>query len=101
MQSISPEEELIRAGEARQILESRMFQEACSRVAESLAAQRRQVPLRDTEMHTRLILTEQLWGNLNDWLTQAVETGKFAEFTIKQKRDIAARMKAAFTTLRG
>lgn len=98
---MSPEEEMIRAGEARQILESRMFQEACSRITESLAAQRRQVPLRDTDMHTRLIITEQLWGNLNDWLQQAVETGRFAEFTIKQKRDIAARMQAAYSTLRG
>jgi hypothetical protein len=98
---MSPEEELIRAGEARQIIDSRMFQEACQRISESLAAQRRQVPMSNTDMHTRLILTEQLWGNINDWLMQAVETGKFAEFSLKQKRDIADRMRAAVSTLRG
>lgn len=98
---MSPEEELIRAGEARQVFESRMFQEATKRIVESLAAQRRLVPIKDTDMHMRLIVTEQLWGNLTDWLQQTVETGRFAEFTIQQKRSIAERMKAAAHTLRG
>jgi uncharacterized Zn finger protein len=82
---MSPEEEIIRAGEAKQILDSRMFQEACKRVADSLAAQRRQVPIRDTDMHTRLIITEQLWGNIADWLKETADTGQFAQFTIRQR----------------
>jgi len=98
---VSPEEELIRAGEARQILESRMFKEACVRITEALALQRRQVPVRDVDMQTKLIITEQLWGNLTDWLQQTVETGKFADFAIQQKRSIAERLKAAAQTLRG
>ena len=92
---MSPEEELIRAGEARQILDSRMFQEATRRITESLASQRRQVPMANADMHTRLILTEQLWGNIIDWLEQTVETGKFADFAIQQQRSIKERMKAA------
>lgn len=83
---MSPEEELIRAGQARDILDAPIFKEAIKRVEETLAAQRRAVPVRDVEMHTRLIITEQLWGNLTDWLEQTAMTGKFAAFEIAQQR---------------
>lgn len=82
---MSPEEELIRAGEAKQVLDSTLFIEATRRITESLAEQRRRVPVRDTDMHTRLIITEQLWGNIEDWLKQTAETGKFATFQIQQR----------------
>jgi hypothetical protein len=95
---MSPEEEKVRAGEAKQILDSRMFQEACQRVADSLAEQRRRVPVRDTDMHTRLIITEQLWGNIKDWLQMTADTGRFADFEIQQ-RETAKR--GLFGLLRG
>lgn len=82
---MSPEEELVRAGEARGIIESTIFIEACKRITDSLADQRRRVPVRDTDMHTRLIITEQLWGNIQDWLRQTADTGKFAEVAIQQR----------------
>lgn len=82
---MSPEEELIRAGDAQRMLDNPMFMEASKRVLDGLASQRRQVPMRDTEMHTRLIIAEQLWANIEDWLKQTAETGKFAEFTLRQR----------------
>ena len=82
---MSPEEELVRAGEARQMLDSRIFIEASQRVIEGLAAQRKQVPIRDTDMHTKLIMSEQLWLSIQGWLEQTAETGKFAEFSIRQR----------------
>jgi hypothetical protein len=84
----SPEEELIRAGHAREVLESPIFLEACQRIEDALRDQRRAVPVRDTEMHTRLILTEQLWSHVRDYLDQAVQSGKLAEFTIKQRDNL-------------
>lgn len=85
---MSPEEELIRAGHANDVLNSPIFIEARRRMDSTLAEQRRKVPLRDTEMHTRLILMEQLWGNLTDWLEQTAQTGKFAELQLAQKRKL-------------
>jgi uncharacterized Zn finger protein len=82
---MSPEDEVIRAGEARQIIESAIFIEACKRIADSLSEQRRRVPVRDTDMHTRLIITEQLWGNIQDWLRETADTGKFASIQISQR----------------
>jgi hypothetical protein len=82
---MSPEEELVRAGEARQLLDNRMFIEATKRISESLAEQRRRVPIRDTDMHTRLIITEQLWGNIQDWLRETADTGRFAQLQIEQR----------------
>lgn len=95
---MSPEEELVRAGEAKQLLDNRMFQEACTRIADSLADQRRRVPVRDTDMHTRLIITEQLWGNIKDWLEQTAQTGRFAEVQIQQRE---AAKRGLFGILRG
>lgn len=82
---MSPEEEVIRAGEARQMLGSNIFMDACKRVEEGLAEQRRRVPVRDTDMHTRLIITEQLWANIKDWLQQTADTGQLASFQIQQR----------------
>jgi hypothetical protein len=99
---MSPEEELIRAGEAQRIIDSGIFKEACARVADSLADQRRRVPVRDTDMHTRLIITEQLWANLTDWLTQTAQTGQFAALTIKQRDSRFEAIKnGLFTAIRG
>lgn len=85
---MSPEEELIRAGEARQMIEMPLFKEACRRIADSLSEQRKRVPVRDTDMHTRLIITEQLWGNILDWLRETADTGRFAELQIQQREQV-------------
>lgn len=90
MKAKTPEEELIRAGHAREVLDSPIFKEACERIEDSLADQRRRVPMRETDMHTRLILTEQLWGNLRDYLEQIAQTGKFAEFEIERRKRLFA-----------
>lgn len=95
---MSPEEELVRAGEARQLLDNPMFLEASKRITESLAEQRKRVPIRDTDMHTRLIITEQLWGNIQDWLRQTADTGRFAEVTIAQRE---AAKRGLFGIMRG
>ena len=50
------EQQLQRAGEARQILESPIFQDARKDLESQLAQLRRQVPIGQTEMHTKLIM---------------------------------------------
>jgi len=82
----TPEQEVIRAGQARQIVESPLWIEACQRIEAGLAAQRRAVPMRETEMHTRLIIAEQLWSQFTDFFTEVMDSGRMAEFQIQQKR---------------
>jgi hypothetical protein len=83
---MTPEQEQIRAGQAREWLENPMFKEAREKIEAGLAAQRRKVPMRETDMHTRLILTEQLWANLISYLQESVDTGKFAQFEVERQK---------------
>jgi hypothetical protein len=88
----TPEEEIVRAGEAKRIIESAMWQEAIRHIDGSLAAQRQAVPLRETEMHTRLIIAEQVFVKLQEFFQQIVDTGQMAEITLANKRSALQRM---------
>ncbi len=63
-----------------------MWQEAVKHIEQSLAAQRQAVPLRETEMHTRLIIAEQVFVKLQDFFQQIVDTGQMAESTLFEGR---------------
>lgn len=92
----TPQEEIIRAGEAKQIVESALWLEACQFIDQSLAAQRQAVPLRETEMHTRLIIAEQVWVKLKDFFQQIVDSGQMAEITLANQRSLMERMADQF-----
>lgn len=87
----SPQEEIVRAGQAKQLLDSPLFIEMRQQVETQLAAQRRAAPIRDTDLHTRLIITEQLWANLMGFFEQTAQTGKLAEVQIQQERSLKER----------
>lgn len=82
---MAPEEEVVRAGQAAQVLDSPIFQEAKQRILEGLQTQMRAVSITDEKMHTRLILTLQLWGTLEGYLNSVRETGRLAQFQIDQR----------------
>lgn len=92
----TPEEEIARAGEAKRIIESQMWLDACQHIARFLAAQRQAVPLRETEMHTRLIIAEQVWGKFQDFFQEIVESGHMAEITLANQRSLMQRMADQF-----
>jgi hypothetical protein len=94
------EEELRAAGEARGILDSRIFQAAKHDVEEKLATVRRNVPIRDTEMHTRLILMEQLWANLLGYFEQIAQTGKMAALQLEEQRKKASLLEQGIAMFR-
>jgi len=81
----TPEQEVERAMGAQQVLDNEIFKEACIRIEEGLAAQRQRVPMREVDMHTKLIMLEQLWVQLRDYLQQVADTGKFAKDVIEQR----------------
>lgn len=83
---MTPEEEIVRAGQAAELLDLPIMKEAIRHIEQGLAAQRRKVPMMESEMHSRLILTEQLWNNLLAYIGQVVETGKMAQFQVEARK---------------
>lgn len=83
---MSPEQELHRAGEARQMLNSMLWQEARADLESKLAQLRRTVPISSTEMHTRLILMEQVKEQFFGYFEQMAQTGRMAEIQMEQDR---------------
>lgn len=98
---MSPEQEIARAGEAERLLASPLFQEAKAFIESSLANQRLVVPIKDTEMHTRLIIAEQVWSKLLGFFQEISESGKLARIQLNNDRKLAERAKAMFGNLRG
>lgn len=94
------EEERLRAGEARQILDSAVFQAAIKDMESQLAAARRSVPIGATDMHTRIILMGQLWDNLVGYLQRLAETGKFAEIELQKRAEWKRALEARFEMFR-
>lgn len=98
---MTPDEELRRAGEATQMLQSPVFVMARKDLEERIAMARRSVPIRDTEMHTRLILMEQLAENFFAYFDQLAQTGKLAQLRLDEeakRRSMLERGVAMFRT---
>lgn len=89
---MTPEQELQRAGEARQIIDSPMFVAAREQLEAQLKQIRRTVPVTQTDMHTRLILMEQLMGYFFDYFDQIAQTGRLAEMKMEEDRRRASLM---------
>lgn len=94
--------QLERAGEARQLLDSRLFQEAKADIEGRLSALRRDVPIADTAAHTQIILMDQCWGMLLEYFEQLALSGKLAEQHLaemkKQRESWNERLRAFFTS---
>jgi hypothetical protein len=81
---MSPEEEIIRGGQAAQVLDAPIFVEAKRAVLDGIQRQMAAVPLSDQTMHTRLITVLQLWNTLESYLEQIKQTGEIAQFQVRQ-----------------
>lgn len=84
-----------RAHQAEVLLSSPIFAEACNRIDAELRILREGVPMRDTDMHTRIILSEQLWGKLLDHLRAVMEGGDFARQQLQLRETFTERATAA------
>jgi hypothetical protein len=84
---MTPDEEVRRAGEARQVLDAPIFQQARKNLEDQMAQLRRNVPIRETEMHTRLILMEQLADRFFGYFEQLAQTGRMAEIHMAEERE--------------
>jgi hypothetical protein len=73
---MTPEEAYRRSAEAKQIIEAPLFLEARKFLDDQLAQLRRDVPIRETEMHTRIILMEQIAQKFYSFFELLAQTGK-------------------------
>lgn len=87
--------EIDRGAEAQAIFSTPVFIEAREYIESQLKTLRSQVPIRDSEMHTRLILMEQLWHMLLSHLEGAMSNAEFARAQMQQRENTFARMKSA------
>jgi hypothetical protein len=87
---LTPEEEVRRAGKAKEILDAEVFQDAVSAVEEALLLGIRRSAFKDSELREKLCQQYMLLHNVLDQLRTHIETGRLAEQTL------AERLRSAF-----
>ncbi|MDE1828257.1 MAG: hypothetical protein KGH65_03805 [Candidatus Micrarchaeota archaeon] len=79
------DKEKIRGNDANFILNHDIFREAWKSAEDGLAKARVKVALKDTEMHTRLIMAEQVLDIVRKYIEGVVQTGQMADMQLKAK----------------
>jgi hypothetical protein len=82
---MNAEQEMRRGADAQFILNHDIYKHAWRAAEDALAQQRRKVALKDTDMHTRLIMAEQVLDSVRRYIEDAVNTGKMAEIQLKPR----------------
>lgn len=76
-------DEIKRGAEARMVLDHPLVREAFESFYESLARQRQKAPVKDGELHTRLIMLEQCAHTFEAWFRAHIETGEMAKVSAR------------------
>jgi hypothetical protein len=76
---------IVRANDAKHILNSTLWQEVKTDIEGKLQYLRRSVPITSTDMHTRIILMEQLWGFMLDYFEKIAQTGKIEALKLEEE----------------
>lgn len=92
MNEPNPQADIERAAEAERVFSTPVFREACNRIDAELRMLRESVGMKDTDMHSRLILAEQMWGKLLDHLKSIMMSGNYAREQLKLRENFAERM---------
>ena len=82
---MTPEEEVRRAGKAREILENEMFKESFAAIESAILMGLRQSALKDAEMREKLVARYDILHTLRDQLQSHMESGVLALEEIRQK----------------
>jgi hypothetical protein len=98
----TPQEELRAAGDARHVLDNPVFQKAKADLYDRLRQARKAAPIGATELHARLIITEQVADQFFDYFELVLQTGKLAQAHIDEtasQQGLKERGLALFRTL--
>lgn len=82
---MTPEDEIRRAGKAKEVLENEMFKESFQAIEEGLLTGIRTTAFKDAELREKLCMQYTLLHTLRDQLRTHMETGLMAEEIIRQK----------------
>lgn len=82
-------DEISRGIRAKQLIENELFQEAFKAAEQSIMHQMDRVPIKDAEMHTRLILAKQMLVAVQQYLETVIDTGDMAEINVRQQGKLA------------
>lgn len=82
----TPEQEIVRGGQARELLEHPLLREFLGHVRATLERERAKAPLRDTDYHTRLIIWEQVANSFERAMRNTIETGEMARLQLSKPR---------------
>lgn len=82
MQETNAHDEIRRAGEAQFLLNHPLLREFLGHVRTTLANERAKASIRDTELHTKLVMWEQTANAFERAMLQTIETGEMAKVQI-------------------
>ena len=84
---MTPEEEIQRAGRAREVLENEMFKEAVADIEQALLMGIRQSAFKDPELREKLCHRYALLHDLIQQLQSRMETGEMAKTMLERARE--------------
>ncbi len=90
--ALTPEEESRRGDLAKIVLENALFVEACNHLDAELRLMRERVPMSDRDMHTRIILAEQMQAKVLDYLKAVMMSGDAAKLQLRERRSFTERL---------
>ena len=93
----TPEQELRRAGLAREVMDNQVYQEAFSSLKADLMRAWESSPARDREGREQLWHAVHLLGRIEQHLQQAMETGRMASLQLQQERSRMEQLKGWLT----
>ncbi len=98
--SLSPEEQVARAANARSLLENPLLAETLQQMKDEVIEQWKKSPAKDEKGREKLWLTHALVEKLEGTLLLTVEQGKVAQHTLLQRAKQAAMELAQKTGVR-
>ncbi len=93
--ALNPEDEARRGDLAKSVLENPVFVEACNQLDAELRLMRERVPMSDQDMHTRIILAEQMQAKILDHLRAVMMSGDAARLQLRERRSWNERIQYA------
>lgn len=84
------DDERIRGAEASSLMENKILKEAFDAAERSILIQMDEVSMRDTDMHTRLILARKTVQSVKRYIQTVIETGQLADMSLKEPNKFKA-----------
>lgn len=90
---MTPEQELYRAGRAKEVLENEVYLDAFEQIKQEIEQQWKSSPARDVEGRERLWLMQALLSKLQNCLQATMDGGKVAVAELRHKQTLIDQAK--------